>query len=704
MRPAHSLFLIYGMKMKLNLKVIATASVVVVLAACGGGGGGASTAGPEVTVPEATGTSQDTGLAPNPNGFAFPNFGSAGSPEVFGETDLVSMFGATPDICVDGVADPCKPTAEAAAWARMVNDSRAAGHCEGFAVLAAARFSQAVKPNSVELLNQGDVTHGIMRAFATQFLKETQDETNQWAKKSIKEKVAALEASFAKKIVGYSLGVYTDEGGHAVLPYAIEYETADLAKIKIYDSNWPGQDRFVKVDLAAGTWEFSFAGADPNNDPNAWKGKSKDIDITSMDTRASATCPFCGDKSAVQKSLLVVRSALPNWKIETADGVLTPGSNEIGNSSVRPLRSSAAGPATDAPTDYIVSIPDDKPAKFTLPSATRISGITSKVAVQIETPGSADTTVSLSSDAVSTTNPEVVLTLADGNLVGSSNGDNNSVTSSGEAVQIVVDGANGTPVTVDVNADAAAVEVRTPGREGVDANTNYEVVTQTSDTQVERKVVGTNGKETTKTEDGQLASTKVENPLPDALKAPAVKGGLPDAASRALDAGTAATTTTTTSVAGGPTTTAKKTTSSTLKPTATTAPQSATTTAKVARASVRVDVNVDGWSLAASDPASSGFSANLTGSTGAIQDGISCDSVGCLEGAATDVLASGTDPATGTTSTTTLQFKMSGVASTFDVRCGNAGSWVKASQAGGGFSATCSFSNVTTDETVYVRA
>ena len=148
----------------------------------------------------------------------------------------------------------------------------------------------------------------------------------------------------------------------------------------------------------------------------------------------------------------------------------------------------------------------------------------------------------------------------------------------------------------------------------------------------------------------------------------------------------------------------KKTTASTLKPTATTVPQTTTTAAKVARSSVRVDVNVDGWSLAASDPASSGFSANLTGSTGAIQDGINCDSVGCLEGTATDVLASGTDPATGATSTTTLQFKMSGVASTFDVRCGNSGSWVKASQAGGGFSATCSFSNVTTDETVYVRA
>ena len=45
MRPAQIFFLIYGMKMKLNLKVIATASLFV-FAACGGGGGGASTAGP----------------------------------------------------------------------------------------------------------------------------------------------------------------------------------------------------------------------------------------------------------------------------------------------------------------------------------------------------------------------------------------------------------------------------------------------------------------------------------------------------------------------------------------------------------------------------------------------------------------------------------------------------------------------------------
>ena len=110
----------------------------------GGGGGGGGGGAADVTVPAATGEDQSSGLIPNPNGFAFPNFGSAATPEVFNEADLVEMFGNTPDVCVDG-ADPCVATAEAAGWARMVNESRAAGHCEGFAVLAASRFMASSK-------------------------------------------------------------------------------------------------------------------------------------------------------------------------------------------------------------------------------------------------------------------------------------------------------------------------------------------------------------------------------------------------------------------------------------------------------------------------------------------------------------------------------------------------------------------------------
>jgi hypothetical protein len=48
-----------------------------------------------------------------------------------------------------------------------------------------------------------------------------------------------------------------------VLPYAIEFPTADSARIQLYDSNWPGKNRFVDVDLKAEQWTFSFSGPDP---------------------------------------------------------------------------------------------------------------------------------------------------------------------------------------------------------------------------------------------------------------------------------------------------------------------------------------------------------------------------------------------------------------------------------------------------------
>jgi hypothetical protein len=89
-------------------------------------------------------------MQPQLNGWAFPNFPSATFPDInFDTSDLVSMFGGGPEVCVDGVAEPCTLTAEAAAWARMVNQARATGHCEGLVALASARFNAAQLPETV---------------------------------------------------------------------------------------------------------------------------------------------------------------------------------------------------------------------------------------------------------------------------------------------------------------------------------------------------------------------------------------------------------------------------------------------------------------------------------------------------------------------------------------------------------------------------
>ena len=107
------------------------------------------------------------------NGFTFANFSAKKVAEQFGAEDLVAMFGNSPFVCVGG-KEPCVPTAEAAAFARMVNQARASGHCEGLVALAASRFVEKVTPATKDLSNDPDVVHAILRAFATQFVPEVQ--------------------------------------------------------------------------------------------------------------------------------------------------------------------------------------------------------------------------------------------------------------------------------------------------------------------------------------------------------------------------------------------------------------------------------------------------------------------------------------------------------------------------------------------------
>ena len=689
---------------------------------CGGGGGGGGAA--DVTVPAATGENQSSGLIPNPNGFAFPNFGSAATPEVFNEADLVEMFGNTPDVCVDGV-DPCVPTAEAAGWARMVNESRAAGHCEGFAVLAASRFMAAEQPNTVELVNQPDVTHALMRGFATQFFDETKDATKAIVKKSMRDKVAILEAAFAKKKVGDVVGVYSEVGGHALLPYAITYESSDVAKIMVYDSNWPGQERFITVDMAAGTWTFPFSGADPANDPTAWTGDTKDFDIAPYDARIAGKCPFCKGETAARQTLLVIRSVAADWSIETSAGTLTPGRNDVGEATVRPMRSSAPANGEQGPFDYLVTIPAGETVTVNMPSLTRITGTTNRATIQIDSPGSKDEPVTVSEDEVTTNDPTAIITLADQNFVATSNGANNTVSTDGNQVTATVNGADGNQISATANEETKAVEVRTPGRDGVADDTNYELITQTDPGQLERKVVTRDGGETVTNEQGTLANRQVYQEPPNDLKAPDVKTGLPSAASRAVGSAATATTTTssttTTVVAATSTSTSTSTSSTVVGPdttgpaeVTTTAPRATPTTAAAprtttaqnanARKNVTISSNLDNWSLDLANPTSSGFTAGLSGGLGQLDTADRCTDVACLETSAATILGGGVDSATGQETVVPVTFSMRGVAGPFSIRCGAGGNWVAAANNGGTYGATCSFANVTSDEAVYLRA
>jgi hypothetical protein len=447
-------------------------------------------------------------IEPTVDGFAFPNFGSNGTSEFFDNNDLALMFGEA--ACVGGVVDPCQPIAEAAAWAQMVNQARASGHCEGLAVQSAARFNVTAEPKTILLKKDSEVSHGIMRAFATQFLPDVQRDTNKWAKKSLVEKVNALSDSFrgaSAESMGmfglkpaaallstgqakFTIGVYTDAGGHALMPYAIEFPNENTVIIRVLDSNWPGQNRFIKIDLKTQTWQFSFSGKDPNNDPCVWRGKSGDLDLTALSTRVTATVPFGEGQSTVKNSLLVIRSKTRNWSITTSDGTFSPATGvAVDGISARSIRASS-NIACGAPplTEYTVQTDGDE-LELNFPDPAEVFVANDSSVTQLSTSGSSEK-ISVSKKKVSA-GKNVKIKVASENKVISVDSDNSVVDISNDKLvgQVTTDAGQTITQTVDIQTTQAQIVV----------SDGSAVVTTLTATIVTEKTVAANGEETVRT-------------------------------------------------------------------------------------------------------------------------------------------------------------------------------------------------------------
>ena len=471
--------------------------------------------------------SVSTTMRPLSDGFSFPNFPSSVSVETFDVNDLVTMFGN--GVCVGEKADPCIPTAEAAAWARMVNQARASGHCEGLVVQAAVRFASAVNPKTVDLPNEGEITHGIFRAFATQFLPETQAETDNWAKKSLREIANALVDSFKTGSAQYSMGLYTEKGGHAVLPYAIEFIDKDHANVQVYDSNWPGKNRYVEFDLAKQQWRFSFSGKDPANDAKAWTGGEGWIDLTSLESRASATCPFCGSDNKVKNTMLVIKSTDAEWTVTTKNGSFSPkDGSHVDGIDARPLRGATSD---DVALEYVVFV-DSSDMTLDMPDQSSAFVVQDNSIVQVLATQQNSAPVQISNSQISVNDPNVTLTVASDNLVASVAGGNNTVELGNQQLNVSLTSASGEQYSVVVNSDLPQVNARAVS--GGSTDTQFVVTSQTADNQTVVREVARGGAETVTNSVGSVGLNTVVSDLPPALQSAVVRAGLSSLDSRNL--------------------------------------------------------------------------------------------------------------------------------------------------------------------------
>ena len=521
-------------------------AVVLLLISCGGGGGGGSSGGAPVLA-EAVATT----MRPTPDGYSFANFAAKGSSEEFGGADLVAMFGE--GACVGGVVDPCDPIAEAAAWARMVNQARASGHCEGLVVEASKRFNKAATPQTVELKNEGEVTHQIFQTFATQFLKETQDETAGWQNKSLRQIVDELGASFQTGAVKYSMGLYSATGGHAVLPYAIDFTGPDNAVVHLYDSNWPGKDRYVEIDLKAKTWKFSFSGSDPANDPKAWTGGAGDIDLTSLDARSSSLCPFCVTETKVKNSMLVIKSTDTNWSITTDRGTYSPSSGVLVDGiSSRPIKGSAGIVDSGLSIGGIIAPPnpprsfgvqpvsggdrqgqefvvfvDGTDMKLNFPSPTSAFVSQGTAVVQLVTSETSNAEVTVSETSVSVNDPNMTVTVASANLVAAVAGNNTVVDIGAAQLNIATESASGQKLNVVADAQTPQIVAKAVVPDASSGGAEFVYTTKSADDVNQVHEVSSTGVETVKVVEQALDLNTVTAVLPPVLAEVVIKEGLP---------------------------------------------------------------------------------------------------------------------------------------------------------------------------------
>jgi hypothetical protein len=293
----------------------AAIAVAALVAACGGSsdrfaqpsnvkrlGGivGAQSAG---TVQSYTPTGKivaDDGFRPWVNGFGFENYGNDAGPQNMTAAQVEDLFGR--QVCARGTGPSCRLTPIAQQWMADENARMAGGHCMGFSVTSIEFFKNVRVPTdygaktTFKLPVQGNVSLQSLLAENWTF----QDLPSVERKRVVGTPVAVLRAlvqSLNSQNELYTLAIFKRDGsgGHAITPFAIEDKGNGKFAILVYDNNFPGVIRAIKVNATANTWRY-IGGPDPSDTDEIYDGNARTESMFLLPTTPGITqqpCPFC---------------------------------------------------------------------------------------------------------------------------------------------------------------------------------------------------------------------------------------------------------------------------------------------------------------------------------------------------------------------------------------------------------------------------
>ena len=256
---------------------------------------------------------------PNDDGFGFANYGGGNAPAALTVNLARRLYGDEQTCASVSDTGECTPQPVILQLIEQANRAMAGGLCEGFAVLSLRLYQQGATTSLlgqealVAALEQGDprVAAELAFWFVTQFASETQAAAAFYREQSPSEIVATLADDFANPLTsaGYTLGLYSAEGGHAVTPYAVEAVNGG-SRIYIYDSNWPTETRWI--DVVDNVWTYALAATNPTEESSAWTGTTGTLELTPMASRQPPfACAFCPQPDGT-KSMTLLTAAGSN--------------------------------------------------------------------------------------------------------------------------------------------------------------------------------------------------------------------------------------------------------------------------------------------------------------------------------------------------------------------------------------------------------
>jgi len=289
---------------------------------CAGGGPPPTTTTTTSIPPKSSVLLEDHALSfvPEEDSFSFENFGG-GEPPADLTVNMARRLYGDDQVCQEVVDNRCTPYPVILQLIQQANRSMRGGLCEGLAVLSlrlegdteALTTFQQVQQAAQLVKEDPALLSEIAYWYVTQFSPEVQERATAYRSMSPADLARILMDDFAaaeagNPHTGYTVGIYSDMGGHAVTPYRVE-ETADGYRIYIYDSNWPTAERWIDVD-ADGTWVYALAATNPSEESSAWSGGVGTMELTPMGSRQGPfTCSFCPQSNSAKSGTMLTVAA-----------------------------------------------------------------------------------------------------------------------------------------------------------------------------------------------------------------------------------------------------------------------------------------------------------------------------------------------------------------------------------------------------------